>query len=240
MTIGKNLGFDLEHSRALCLQLRQYKDNEFPFNLPFGFGFEEPYNWWNLIDTSPIPNALPLIARHLFSICPNSASCERGFSNIGWLTNKRRLNLGVEKLESMCKMITYWKSNARKEFGFYGQEKEKEKFNDVEFNEKIIEALAEPDDVDDDDEIQENNNNQRQTTSAGEIISKDNIIVLIEKLWFEKDVDLTSQSLLEYLEKIPAEEEEEDFINEDNINNNTTSEKGVLDYNIEDLINEYK
>src|SRR5687767_873116 len=86
VTIGKNLGFDLKQSCALYLQLRQYKENEPPFDLPFGYGFDEPFNWWNLIETSPNPDSLTIIALHLFSICPNSASCERGFSTLGWLT----------------------------------------------------------------------------------------------------------------------------------------------------------
>lgn len=234
--IGKNLGFDLEFSRALCLQLRQYKENQPPFDLPFGYGYEEPYNWWNLIDTSPNPNALPRIAQHLFAICPNSASCERGFSNLGWLTNQRRLNLGVEKLESMCKMITYWKSNARKEFGFYGQTK---KLNDREFNQNIIDALVEPDDIEEEEETQlENNFNLRRTTS-GEIIPNHNVIVLIEKLWIEENIDLTNQLILEGIGKIPEDDNDDDFIDEEENEDNNNIDKGIMDYNIKDLVNEY-
>ncbi len=134
-------------------------------------------------------------------------------------------------------MITYWKSNARKEFGFFGQGKEKLK--DFEFNEKIIEALAESDDI---EEEEKDNNNQRRTTS-GKIIPNHNVIVLIENLWIEKNIDLTNQLLLENIGEIP--QEDDDFINEENCienenNNNTNYERGVLDYNIDDLINEYK
>ncbi|RIA87069.1 hypothetical protein C1645_828321 [Glomus cerebriforme] len=71
--------FYLQKQNALYSQLRKYKDKEAPFDLEFATGYEEPINWWNLIDTSPDPDSLPRIARHLFSICPNSASCERGF-----------------------------------------------------------------------------------------------------------------------------------------------------------------
>src|SRR5438270_8646645 len=83
MIIGKNLGFDLEQSRALCTQLNQYKEKKPPFDFPFGYEFEEAINWWNVIETKPLPNSLPLVALHLFAICSNSASCERGFSNLG-------------------------------------------------------------------------------------------------------------------------------------------------------------
>src|SRR2546425_147039 len=60
------------------------------------------------------------LAFHLFSICPNSASYERGFSTLGWLFHKHRLNLSLQKLESMGKMILYWKSNSKTELRFYG------------------------------------------------------------------------------------------------------------------------
>ncbi|CAB5382746.1 unnamed protein product [Rhizophagus irregularis] len=45
LSIGQNLGFDLEQSRALCLQLSQYRKKESPFDLEFGHGFQEPINW---------------------------------------------------------------------------------------------------------------------------------------------------------------------------------------------------
>jgi len=45
MIIGKNLGFDLEQSRALCTQLNQYKEKKPPFDFPFGYEFEEAINW---------------------------------------------------------------------------------------------------------------------------------------------------------------------------------------------------
>ncbi|GBB88584.1 hypothetical protein RclHR1_15120002 [Rhizophagus clarus] len=49
----------------------------------------------------------------------------------------------VEKLESMSKIITYWKSNAEKKFGFYGKEnKDKFKLNAAELNKRVLEALA--------------------------------------------------------------------------------------------------
>ncbi len=65
MIIGKNLGFDLEQSRALCTQLNQYKEKKPPFDFPFGYEFEEAINWWNVIETKPLPNSLPLVALHL-------------------------------------------------------------------------------------------------------------------------------------------------------------------------------
>ena len=97
---------------------------------------------------------------------------------MGWLTNKRRLQLGIENLESMCKMITYWKSNARKELSFFGQETQESKLKDAELNQIITEALAEPDEnIDDDFE-----DNLIRRTTSGEIIPDDIVTVLIEDI----------------------------------------------------------
>ena len=43
-------------------------------------------------------------------------------------------------------MITYWKSNPRKELSFFGQKTQKSSLEDVELNQIITKALAEPDD----------------------------------------------------------------------------------------------
>lgn len=202
---------------------------------------------------SPNPNSLPTIARHLFSICPNSASCERGFSSLGWLTHKLRVQIDIEKLKSMSKMITYWKSNAEKEFGFYGkQSKDKQKLNEIELNKRVTEALAEVDDFDEEiDEAEEvtvdtsmrSNTNERRTTS-GELIPDDNVIVLIENLWIETNIDLSHKLILEDIGEIP----ENDFDNIDEVHNsdvemnNETGNiegKNIMDYNIDDLVNKY-
>ncbi|CAJ0904228.1 10920_t:CDS:2 [Entrophospora sp. SA101] len=166
MTIGKRLGFDLHESKILCEQLRKYKDHEEPFDLDIVCCSEDPTSWWNLIDTDSQPDTLPTLARYLFSICPNSASCERGFSMLGWLFHKRRLNLNLQRLESMSKMIMYWKSNAKTELGFYGFNNKKktrlnncivlieniwiEKFVDLSHNLIIKEIGNIPEDVLDD------------------------------------------------------------------------------------------
>ena len=51
MTIGKNLDFDLEEIRVLCLQLNLYKESEkedsadSPFKFPIEYAFDDPINW---------------------------------------------------------------------------------------------------------------------------------------------------------------------------------------------------
>ena len=219
--------------------------------MDFGFGYEEPISWWNSIITSPTPDALPIIARHLFAICPNSASCERGFSSLGWLTNKRCLQLGIEKLESMSKMITYWKSNAEKELGFYRKENKKNsKLSETELNKRVTEALADTDEMEDDEDEQIEEVQSIRRTVSGEIIPNNNVIVLIENIWIEKDVDLSNKLVLEDIGDIPEDFVDELLLDETNENQNDpliVDEKdndvigrGVLDFNVDDLISEFE
>ncbi|PKC05399.1 hypothetical protein RhiirA5_420967 [Rhizophagus irregularis] len=125
------------------------------------------------------PDVLLRIASYLFAICPNSATCECGFSTLGWLFHKRRLNLNVDKLESMCKLILYWKSNSKTELGFYGiDQKKNTRLSDDEINIRIAEAFAE----DDNEEYNDERASTQRLTTSSEIIPEDNCHVVIENI----------------------------------------------------------
>ncbi|GBB92851.1 hypothetical protein RclHR1_20670001 [Rhizophagus clarus] len=187
LSISQNLGFDLKESRALYSQLSQYKKKESPFDLDFGHGFQEPINWWNLIETDPYPDSLPKVALHLFSIYPNSAS--------------------------------------------------------------FTEVLTETDNIDDDEDNEFELENPIRRTINGEIIPDDNVVVLIEKVWIEDEIDLTNNLILKDIGNIPKDLDD-DFIDNEKNNNediiltddetvNDTNGRGILNYNINDLLNEY-
>ena len=245
-TIGKKLGFDLEESRALCEQIRNYKEFKPPFDLDIACALDDPINWWNLIITDPQPNSLPRLARHLLSICPNSASCERGFSTLGWLFHKRRLNLDLNRLESMSKMIMHWKSNAKTELGFYGiNQKKNTRMSEAEMNIRIAEAFAEMDDDDDEIDILSTKTSVRQTIN-GEIIPPDNCVVLIEDIWIDKFVDLSHELIIKEIGEIPEDVIEDDVDESDNeytekinVDESQGEGKGVLDYDVDDLLREF-
>lgn len=238
-TIGKRLGFDLMESRALCEQIRNYRDSNPPFDLDESCSLDDPLNWWNLIDTDPQPNSLPRIALHLLSICPNSASCERGFSTLGWLFNDRRLNLNINRLESMGKMIMHWKSNAKKELGFYGTDK-----NNNQINIQIAEALAETNDDEDECDVLSNESLPHQI-----IVPPDNCVVLIENIWIDKFVDLSHELVIKEIGEIPNDilddseecDEEDEKINTDDGNDEESESegRGNFDYNVEDVLDEF-
>ncbi|CAB4411334.1 unnamed protein product [Rhizophagus irregularis] len=247
-TIGKRLGFDLKESRTLCEQIKDYRDGKSPFDLDESCFLNDPLNWWNLIDTDPRPNSLSRIARHLLAICPNSTSCERGFSTLSWLFNDRRLNLNISRLESMGKMIMHWKSNAKTELGFYGIEKNNTRISETEMNIRIAEALAETNDDDDDEyDILSNESSSHQIT-----VPPDNCIVLIEDIWIDKFVDLSHDLVIKEIGKIPDDilddsddeyekinDDDYDDDNDENDDENESEGRGNFDYDVEDLLDEF-
>ncbi|RGB23989.1 hypothetical protein C1646_773699 [Rhizophagus diaphanus] len=130
------------------------------------------------------------------------------------LSNKRRLKLGVERLESMLKLITYYRSNASHEFAFYGKgtKRNSQKFSDSELNTIINEALAERSELEEDDD--------------------------------EIALDVSQDILngLENVREFPEEEGEEanDNVDGNNQNDNEVAGRGILYYNVDDLAKEFE
>ena len=104
--VVQNLQFDLEVTCTLYSQLFRYKENKKPFDIPFSYKNDNPITWWESI--KPDQDHLQRVALYLLAICPNSASCEKGFLILKWLTGKRRFRLSVKQLESITKLITYY------------------------------------------------------------------------------------------------------------------------------------
>ncbi|GET56115.1 ribonuclease H-like domain-containing protein [Rhizophagus irregularis DAOM 181602=DAOM 197198] len=238
-SIRKNLGFDRYEAETLCDQIQKYINEQEPFDLDIGFAKDNPVNWWKYINTEPEPDVLPRIASYLFAICPNSATCECGFSTLGWLFHKRRLNLNVDKLESMCKLILYWKSNSKTELGFYKiDQKKNTRLSDDEINIRIAEAFAE----DNDEEYNEEQASTQRLTTSGETIPEDNCRVVIESLWIDQFVNLSHDSitseigdiLRDILDDSDENNAEDDEV--DDSGNNKRPGEGDYDYDIDDVL----
>jgi hypothetical protein len=157
-------------------------------------------------------------------------------------------------------MITYWKSNARKKFGFFNQEeKNKPKLNDIELVQRVTKALAETDNADEeeDDKYKDNSFNKSKSrteksvrkTLNGEIIPDNNVIVLIENVWIENEIDLSNDLILKSISNIPKDLDDNFIDNDKNNSENIiltddktvddTNGKDILNYNINDLLDEY-
>jgi hypothetical protein len=234
--IGRSFGWDLEATRVLCSQLRQYKSYEPPFDLPFASSHDDPLQWWNCIELEE--NHIQQLAIYLFSICPNSASCERGFSTLGWLTGKRRLRFSVEKLETITKLISFYRSNAHKELVFYG--KLNEKLSDYQILAAVRNAIAEA------YEEEEEDVDELSRTLSSDII--EDVTVVIESLTIEQIINLNNHLIIDSLGRIP--EEDIDVLDDDqtsivasnsnsNSNNETIVGRGVLNFSNDDLLEEF-
>lgn len=239
--VAKALNFDLSEVRKLCSQLKKYKDREEPFDIPFSYEDDDPITWWECVECSP--NYIQTVAIYVLSICPNSASCERGFSTLGWLTGKRRLRLSAERLKSMMKLILYYRSNAPKELSFYGRTHTK-KLSSSEIMETVQLALAEP--VDEDDDYDEPVSREKRT-NTGETIPEDNVRVIIEPLWIEDIVNLNNERIIMNLGEVPPDDDDESEIGSDDDHEgdlrdneqNIDPEKGIMNFTADDLIAEF-
>jgi hypothetical protein len=150
---------------------------------------------------------------------PNSASCERGFSQLGWICGKYRINLGREKLESINKLYTYYMSNSKNELSYYGRDLTSEEINDIIKNgdlfdeEEIVEEANEAE-----DKIEEDNDVfvtiEWHPLHIGQVISLDSIVS--EQIEDHDYIQLSDQEMdnESVSNKEDSEEEEYDFDSE--------------------------
>ncbi|GBB88350.1 hypothetical protein RclHR1_14900002 [Rhizophagus clarus] len=145
----------------------------------------------------------------------------------------------------MAKIIIHCKSNAKKELGFYGIEKNNTCISKTEMNIQIAEVLAETNNDDDEYNVLSNESLPNQIT-----VLSDNCVVLIEHVWIDKFVDLSYKLIIEKIGEIlndilDESEEEYEKVNTDDGNDNKqeseqkSDKRGNFDYNIEDLLNEF-
>ncbi|CAG8473361.1 4581_t:CDS:2 [Ambispora leptoticha] len=90
-----------------------------PFDQPYNLRSDTPIIWWDTAQHKKEEWELQALALRLFAITPHSASCERSFSVLGWFYNQRRTNLAAERAEGMCKLHTFYITNAKQELPCY-------------------------------------------------------------------------------------------------------------------------
>ncbi|RIA84666.1 hypothetical protein C1645_831923 [Glomus cerebriforme] len=123
--------------------------------------------------------------------------------------------------------------------------------NVYKLNKRITETLAEADNTgkEKDNIFKDNLSQPVRRIINGEIIPNDNIIVMIKKVWIKNKIDLSNNLILKNIGNIPKDLDK-DFINNEENNNknisltddetvNDINNKGILNYNIDDLLDEY-
>ncbi|RIB04673.1 hypothetical protein C2G38_2148909 [Gigaspora rosea] len=237
-SISKKFGNDEADSNILTAHLRLYKENKYPYNESYVPGVDIPIIWWNSIDAEP--NYLRELALIILSIVPNSASCERKFSLLTWLTSNKRIQLNTQKLETIAKLCTYYNSNAKKELSYFANNMDEKQLLEIlnQTNIENFKEVLEREDVDEDELLLFDNLELNESSFS--IKTKDDLV-----LFLENSIDLNDNFFVDDLEKFP--DNDDDFsdnneieIDEDkNINNeeNQVIGKGNYDWDPEDLVN---
>ncbi|RIB18836.1 hypothetical protein C2G38_2309201 [Gigaspora rosea] len=237
-SISKKFGNDEADSNILTAHLRLYKENKYPYNESYVPGVDIPIIWWNSIDAEP--NYLRELALIILSIVPNSASCERNFSLLTWLTSNKHIQLNTQKLETIAKLCTYYNSNAKKELSYFANNMDEKQLLEIlnQTNIENFKEVLEREDVDEDELLLFDNLELNESSFS--IKTKDDLV-----LFLENSIDLNDNFFVDDLEKFP--DNDDDFsdnneieIDEDkNINNeeNQVIGKGNYDWDPEDLVN---
>ncbi|CAB5375336.1 unnamed protein product [Rhizophagus irregularis] len=136
--IWKNMGHDQESCGKLLSQMRKYMKNKAPFNQHYNYKSDTPIIWWETAQNTKEEWELQALAFRLFAVSPHSASCERSFSVLGWFYGQRRTKLAVDRVEGICKLHTYYITNAKRELPYYAVDT-----SECSLHEKMIDTLTE-------------------------------------------------------------------------------------------------
>ncbi|CAJ0847198.1 17125_t:CDS:2 [Entrophospora sp. SA101] len=117
--LWQDFGNGAESCSELLCQLRKYKLHESPYDSPYS-KLDNPINWWSTCEDDY--NHLQRLAIKLFSVTPHTASAERTFSILRWFYGQRRSRLSTTTIENLAKIHSYYVSNAKKEFNYYGKD----------------------------------------------------------------------------------------------------------------------
>ncbi|GBB86092.1 hypothetical protein RclHR1_12550001, partial [Rhizophagus clarus] len=134
---------------------------------------------------------LKKLALKLFAIMPNSASYEREFFKLEWLSGKYRINLSTQSLESLAKMNSYYLSNLKKELAYYGQNVSIEEIVDIihSLDSSEIEEMDKDSNSKDLNIINDKSNNNVEVIIEWYSLHMENFIDLSDKI-FTKDIEI--------------------------------------------------
>src|SRR6185312_8247799 len=124
--------------------MSDYKD----YKKPYEFGYIDTYSvgsWWKMVEQKD--NWIKEIALLINSIALHNVGCERVFSVLGWMCEKRRSRLSVDRMHAMASLHAYYITNASSEmkYAFSGLSDQQffaklnKSFNNLSFSEEEIE-----------------------------------------------------------------------------------------------------
>lgn len=218
------MGNDLASAHILTSHLRLYKTGDDPYNESYEAGYDIPIKWWETIE--PEPNYLQELALKVLAIIPNSASCERNFSLLSWLTNSKRLQLKVENLESIAKMCCFFSTNAKKELPYFSASMTENQVLQI-LNDANGQILEEEEDIYQEELPQLIDRPSSNTRSATAL-----------KLFLESSLNLDERDFNEDLEYILDDNDDSSMEenSEEKELDNMVEAVGIFDWNSNDLV----
>lgn len=166
------MGHNQNSCAKLLTQLRKYMKKKTPFNQNYNYKSDTPTIWWETAQNSKEEWELQALALRLFAVSPHSASCERSFSVLGWFYSQRRTKLAADRVEGMCKLHTYYITNAKRELPYYAIDT-----SENSMREKMINTIVEIS-----DELEVNN---------FDFLYDENIIDMVIDMSQSYDLDVT-------------------------------------------------
>ncbi|POG79805.1 hypothetical protein GLOIN_2v1745891, partial [Rhizophagus irregularis DAOM 181602=DAOM 197198] len=136
-------------------------------------------------------NYIQDLAFKIFSIRPHNAGCERIFSVLGWMMNKRRTRLGIDRIQNMAKLHAYYITNAKAELKYVYQDLQEEKFYE-EIEKNLSEHLADDDTIEVEEEFGDEDSDVSEVEDENDINNNNNGI--------DEYLNLASEELRQLLE----------------------------------------
>jgi len=225
--IWRCLGNNQKSCEILFGQMRLYKLNMTPYNATYNSSIDTPRIWW--LATDDKYDYLQQLALQILGITPHSAGCERIFSTLGWIYDKRRLRLSTTKVEAMAKIRSFYITNINKEVKYTNQN-----YNAQELKNMIEESMNNmEEEIEDNDNDNESNEDEEEYEQI-EIPNQD-VFVLIENVF-----DLNSVPFINNNENIELNTDSETEEEEENNNISEESSKELYDYDVQSLIANYE
>jgi len=223
---------DLSSGYILTAHLRKYKNYMEPYDISYILEHDIPINWWNTIE--PEPDYLQELALKVLAIVPNSASCERNFSLLSWLTNNKRIQLDVQNLESIAKIYSFFNTNAKKGLPYFSAKMTEEQVLQVlnELNGQILEEEI----IDQEELLQYIDRPSSNTRSANLNNKKLNLesSLNLDSEIFNNNIDYTIDNNDSSSEK--NDEEILQNIQDEEYNNENNNGVGNFNWDLNDLI----
>jgi hypothetical protein len=208
--IFKKMGKSNVERKELMHQMKLYRIRQKPFDIDLGAS-EFPATWWfSMEDNFPKgKDYLVQLALKLLSVTPHAAGCERVWSNLGWLYGKRRNRLGLNKIENMHKLSSYYHAHAKQELPYFSIGKSSEEIRDI-----IIDAHLNPS-----DDLIEIMDDTSYDTDNTEVADEEDNLVISEVL------NLDAEEFIVSLDEIIEDSENMEAENTQNENESEESEE---------------